>query len=101
MDIIIVSCVRTEAVGFVSSKQRTNVALTRAKSSMFVCLNGQVFENDDTWSELIKDARVRGHLKTVNYNLDSKSIRAMIGQDVTTIATTTAPQNNGFLINFD
>jgi len=35
-DIIIMSCVRTDATGFLKNHQRLNVALTRAKHSLIV-----------------------------------------------------------------
>lgn len=38
-DIIIISCVRTNGVGFLSDRQRVNVALTRAKHALFICGN--------------------------------------------------------------
>ncbi len=35
-DIVILSCVRTDATGFLKSRNRLNVALTRARHSLFI-----------------------------------------------------------------
>lgn len=39
MDVVILSCARTEGIGFMGLQQRLNVALTRAKFSLFICGN--------------------------------------------------------------
>lgn len=38
-DVIIMSCVRSNGIGFLSDKQRLCVALTRAKHSLILCGN--------------------------------------------------------------
>lgn len=42
-DIIIMSCVRSHGIGFLSDRQRLCVALTRAKHSLILCGNFQTF----------------------------------------------------------
>lgn len=42
-DIIIMSCVRSHGIGFLSDKQRLCVALTRAKYSLILCGNFNTF----------------------------------------------------------
>lgn len=42
-DIIIMSCVRSEGIGFLSDRQRLCVALTRAKYCLYICGNFQTF----------------------------------------------------------
>ncbi|XP_034250544.1 probable helicase senataxin [Thrips palmi] len=69
-DIIIISCVRTNGVGFLSDRQRINVALTRAKYAMFICGNFSSLDRDSMWNNLLTDARHRKCLIEVrnNYN---------------------------------
>ncbi|ODO09298.1 hypothetical protein I350_02898 [Cryptococcus amylolentus CBS 6273] len=64
-DIIILSCVRSgpdlHHIGFLRDVRRMNVALTRAKSSLFVFGNGPTLErSDDRWKIIVQDARERG-----------------------------------------
>ncbi|CAG8586820.1 1107_t:CDS:2, partial [Racocetra persica] len=62
-DIIIFSCVRAgreSSVGFLKDIRRMNVALTRAKSSLFILGNRQTLEKNPHWKELIEDAVQRG-----------------------------------------
>uniref|UniRef100_A0A336KZM3 CSON001955 protein n=1 Tax=Culicoides sonorensis TaxID=179676 RepID=A0A336KZM3_CULSO len=58
-DIIVLSCTRTEGIGFMSSRERLNVALTRARRSLFICGNFMSLEKSNTWSSLINDAKAR------------------------------------------
>lgn len=63
-DIIIVSCVRAsknsnKKLGFVTIPQRLNVALTRAKESLFVCGHFDTLRTDETWRDMIEDATAR------------------------------------------
>ncbi|KAF5382581.1 hypothetical protein D9615_002787 [Tricholomella constricta] len=66
-DIIILSCVRSgpglQSIGFLSDYRRMNVALTRAKSSLFILGNAPTLErSDDTWRNIVVDARTRSSL---------------------------------------
>ncbi|WVF66821.1 hypothetical protein IAT40_001563 [Kwoniella sp. CBS 6097] len=70
-DIIILSCVRSgpnlRTIGFLKDARRMNVALTRAKSSLFVFGNGPTLErSDERWKIIVGDARDRGFF--INYN---------------------------------
>ncbi|CAI8597130.1 unnamed protein product [Vicia faba] len=63
-DIIIISTVRSNGdakVGFLSNRQRANVALTRARHCLWILGNETTLENSDTvWKELVLDAKERG-----------------------------------------
>lgn len=72
-DIIILSCVRSgpnlQSIGFLKDPRRMNVALTRAKSSLFIIGNGPTLERtDDRWRTIVGDARERGFYADVSYN---------------------------------
>lgn len=65
-DIVILSCVRAfetssdiNSVGFVRSQQRMNVALTRAKSALYVMIHAKSFINVPRWQQLLTDAQAR------------------------------------------
>ncbi len=69
-DIIILSCVRSgpnlQSIGFLKDVRRMNVALTRAKSSLFVIGNGPTLErSDERWRTIVGDARERGFFVNV------------------------------------
>lgn len=59
-DIIIISCVRGTGegygVGFLKDKRRMNVAITRAKSALWVVGNKNRLVEDETWRSFIKHA---------------------------------------------
>ncbi|KAJ0719210.1 putative TPR and ankyrin repeat-containing protein [Helianthus annuus] len=65
-DIIILSTVRSNShgnVGFLSSPQRTNVALTRARHCLWILGNERTLTNSECeWNELVYDARNRNCL---------------------------------------
>lgn len=70
-DIIILSCVRSGpnlmTIGFLKDFRRMNVALTRAKSSLFVLGNAGTLERSDKrWNVIVNDARERGLLVDVS-----------------------------------
>ncbi|KAJ8518486.1 hypothetical protein ONZ45_g4443 [Pleurotus djamor] len=70
-DVIILSCVRAgpgvNSIGFLADQRRMNVALTRAKSSVFILGNAPTLErSDDKWRAIIQNARSRSLLTTVD-----------------------------------
>ncbi|XP_076681204.1 putative helicase senataxin isoform X2 [Andrena cerasifolii] len=76
-DVIILSCVRSEKIGFLSDKQRLCVALTRAKHSLIVCGNfntGTKFVKDTMWRALLSDARGRQMYFTVKAKAEPRHI---------------------------
>ncbi|OIW00707.1 hypothetical protein TanjilG_09676 [Lupinus angustifolius] len=60
LDIIILSTVRTSGIsslGFISSPQRTNVALTRARHCLWILGNSKILTSqDNVWKYLVLDA---------------------------------------------
>ncbi|GJT76661.1 UvrD-like helicase, ATP-binding domain, P-loop containing nucleoside triphosphate hydrolase [Tanacetum coccineum] len=62
-DIIILSKVRSNihgSLGFISSPQRTNVALTRARHCLWILGNERTLTNSESiWKDLVSDARNR------------------------------------------
>jgi superfamily I DNA and/or RNA helicase len=66
-DIIIISCVRASqalknfggGIGFISSKQRINVAITRPKETLIVCGHFPTMQTDEIWRSLINNAERR------------------------------------------
>ncbi|CAM0903002.1 unnamed protein product [Alopecurus aequalis] len=62
-DIIILSTVRSNGrgvVGFLADKQRTNVALTRAKHCLWIVGNAHTLHKSETvWTDLVADAQRR------------------------------------------
>ncbi|KAK6242403.1 hypothetical protein SCA6_007792 [Theobroma cacao] len=62
-DIIIISTVRSNssgAIGFMSNPQRTNVALTRARHSLWILGNGETLaKSESAWEALVHDAKAR------------------------------------------
>ncbi|KIY69126.1 hypothetical protein CYLTODRAFT_373369 [Cylindrobasidium torrendii FP15055 ss-10] len=68
-DIIILSTVRggpgVKSIGFLSDVRRMNVALTRAKSSVFIVGNVATLErSNDMWKRIVQDARSRALVVT-------------------------------------
>ncbi|KAJ3395803.1 DEAD-box type RNA helicase [Chytriomyces hyalinus] len=61
-DIIILSTVRAglgQAIGFLKDKRRMNVALTRAKNSLFILGREVSLSNNDDWRALVEDCQAR------------------------------------------
>ncbi|TCD66618.1 DEAD-box type RNA helicase [Steccherinum ochraceum] len=90
-EIIILSCVRAgpglQNVGFLSDVRRMNVALTRAKSSVFVLGNAATLErSDENWRSIVADARQRSCL--VEVSTDVRYFTAPAGPQPTSPAKT-------------
>jgi senataxin len=52
-DIIIISTVRTNGIGFLKDYRRMNVAITRAKHFMWIVGNKNQLMKDRNWNDLI------------------------------------------------
>lgn len=62
-DIILFSCVRAETstgVGFLADIRRMNVALTRARASLWIVGSVEALSSNKTWRDLYQDAENRG-----------------------------------------
>ncbi|XP_069465407.1 probable helicase senataxin [Ambystoma mexicanum] len=80
-DCIIVTCVRANScqssIGFLASRQRLNVTITRAKSSLFILGSLTTLMENRDWNELIQDAQKRGAIiktREENYTKDVTKI---------------------------
>ncbi|KAG5534411.1 hypothetical protein RHGRI_022511 [Rhododendron griersonianum] len=73
-DLIIISTVRCNgqgSVGFLSNRQRTNVALTRARHCLWIVGNGAtLITSGSVWKELVVDAKARGCFYDANDDKD-------------------------------
>ncbi|KAH7283286.1 hypothetical protein KP509_35G070300 [Ceratopteris richardii] len=67
-DVIIMSCVRASShgVGFVADIRRMNVALTRARRSLWIVGNAGALVQSEDWAALISDAKQRGCFVTMS-----------------------------------
>lgn len=92
-DIIIFSCVRAEnntGVGFLADIRRMNVALTRARSSLWIVGSVDALVSNKTWRDLFEDANKR-NLVTQAYVGFTKNIR--IGEGNANSSQTPNTQN--------
>ncbi|XP_020622992.1 uncharacterized protein LOC110060547 [Orbicella faveolata] len=53
-DLIILSCVRTDHIGFIDCDRRTNVALTRAKRHLLIVGNLKMLSCNTVWGKVIE-----------------------------------------------
>ncbi|KAK0090685.1 hypothetical protein PV325_008022 [Microctonus aethiopoides] len=77
-DVIIMSCVRSSGIGFLSDRQRLCVALTRAKHTLIICGNFKTFEKDQMWKALLTDAQKRGVYFDVDYKCEPEELKKHI-----------------------
>lgn len=81
-DIIILSCVRSapepRSIGFLSDRRRLNVAVTRAKSNLFVIGNAEhLRRGDPIWDRLVTTAEQQGAVQPVTVALLQKGDRTL------------------------
>ncbi|KAG2375257.1 hypothetical protein C9374_009880 [Naegleria lovaniensis] len=64
-DVILLSCVRSEGLGFLTDYRRMNVAITRAKHGLIVVCNSKQLNNSPLWREFIAHAQQNGYYHAV------------------------------------
>jgi hypothetical protein len=65
-DVVVLSCVRTEALGFLRDERRLCVALTRARRALLIVGSASLLgAREGAWKALVDDARARGVLRAV------------------------------------
>ncbi|GLJ34022.1 hypothetical protein SUGI_0684210 [Cryptomeria japonica] len=75
-DIIIISTVRTENIGFLSDHRRANVALTRARFCLWIVGNGSMLvKSKSVWKNIVKDAIARKCF--LDPNVDSGMVKVI------------------------
>lgn len=83
-DVIILSCVRAYhprgSIGFVADARRLNVAVTRAKKSLFICGHLQSLEDSAEWAALIQDGVTRNKVCNVSPNFSTHIVRHIISR---------------------
>lgn len=78
-DIILFSCVRAEThtgVGFLADIRRMNVALTRARASLWVVGSVDALVSNKTWKDLYEDAKNRNLVSQAYLGFTSKLIQS-------------------------
>ncbi|EPQ28681.1 uncharacterized protein PFL1_03984 [Pseudozyma flocculosa PF-1] len=84
-DIIILSCVRSSgearSIGFLGDRRRVNVAITRAKSNLFVVGNADhLSRSDPLWQQLVATARERQALQNVTVATFTKTSKTVLAK---------------------
>ncbi|CAK7894491.1 helicase Sen1p [[Candida] anglica] len=85
-EIIIMSCVRaspTGNVGFLSDVRRMNVALTRARTTLWILGNKESLMRNKVWNRLLTDATHRNAVTNAYPGSISSSMREMRPEDKT------------------
>ncbi|CAL1373907.1 unnamed protein product [Linum trigynum] len=89
VDILILSTVRastsnstakgsnSSSIGFVADVRRMNVALTRAKLSLWILGNARTLQSNPTWAALVRDARDRNLVMSCKKPYDSMFKRSL------------------------
>ena len=86
-DIILLSLVRSERIGFLKIANRVCVALSRARKGFYIIGNATLLEGEDPdlWEKVISDMREQGnlgrHLKLVCQNHPQNVIHASCAED--------------------
>jgi senataxin len=79
-DIILLSCVRTERLGFITDLRRMNVAFTRAKKSLWVIGNDVALKASAEWNAFVDGA----HKRKMYSRMTVKELEAKISKEEVT-----------------
>ncbi|XP_073412073.1 probable helicase senataxin isoform X2 [Dendrobates tinctorius] len=100
-DCIIVTCVRANfgqgSIGFLASRQRLNVTITRARFSLFILGNLRTLKENNDWNHLIQDAKRRGALFKTKEELYQKDINRILKP---VVVRTSANQASGPVVEW-
>ncbi|XP_059451311.1 uncharacterized ATP-dependent helicase C29A10.10c-like [Corylus avellana] len=98
-DVIIISTVRCNgngSVGFLSNRQRANVALTRARYCLWILGDGgTLLKSDTVWKKLVLDAKQRGCFYDAN---EDKNLAQAITAALVELEQLDILLNNGSLL---
>lgn len=95
-EIIIMSCVRASdngSVGFLSDVRRMNVALTRARTTLWILGNKTSLRRDKVWNKLISDAESRSAVATAEPGF-LKNLKAIEAPKITELANVPQDDDN-------
>lgn len=97
-DIIIISTVRSNLchkIGFTNDMRRLNVALTRARHSLWVVINSETFSQDTTWHSLIEHCKTSCYFQIATKD---KGVQKLVATDCA-ISQLTAPNKKRIILN--
>ncbi|KAG5358551.1 putative ATP-dependent helicase C29A10.10c [Yarrowia sp. B02] len=89
-DVIIMSCVRADpaanTVGFLADTRRMNVAITRAKASLWIVGNADTLVSNEQWQSLLRDANDRGmYCESSSFHLREAMYMESLGVSLETL----------------
>lgn len=90
--VILVSCVRTNQIGFSDDPRRLNVMLTRARSHLLIFGNRKLLSSNPTWSKVLESCRDIPQHYLFNKKLKRDSIEIIPKKELIRPMETTAKE---------